>query len=120
MAGLKRPVFPGQSFRQSALHFLALYLHAHNVLTPPVSHRDALQSLENFVTDCRLPFDMRDKIFALFRLLQTQEGSRAPLPGETWTIVDELQYLRWTERFDELFKVKDHQSGNTTVPLFSV
>ncbi|KYK66878.1 putative adenylate kinase [Toxoplasma gondii TgCatPRC2] len=120
MAGLKRPVFPGQSFRQSALHFLALYLHAHNVLTPPVSHRDALQSLENFVTDCRLPFDMRDKIFALFRLLQTQEGSRAPLPGETWTIVDELQYLRWTERFDELFKVKDHQSGNATVPLFSV
>ncbi|KEP64096.1 UNVERIFIED_CONTAM: hypothetical protein HHA_319308 [Hammondia hammondi] len=120
MTGLKRPVFPGQSFRQSALRFLALYLHAHNVLTPPVSHRDALQSLGHFVTDCRLPFDIRDKIFALFRLMQTQEGSKALLPGDTWTIVDELEYLRWTERFDELFKVKDHQSGNATVPLFSV
>ncbi|PFH36252.1 hypothetical protein BESB_044440 [Besnoitia besnoiti] len=49
-AGLKRLVFPGQSIRQSALRFLALYLHAHNALMPPVMHRDALKTLSDFIS----------------------------------------------------------------------
>lgn len=92
-SGERRLLCPRKSARESAMLFLAKYMRARNPLNTRMYQATVREELENFLTDCALPQQLKE-------LCSRQELD------SLWTSSDAQLHKQCCERFDATFELE--------------